>query len=93
MPGKPDVVFPKSKIAVFADGDFWHGNNFIKWKKEVPGFWKKKISNNIKRDREQTLALKNSGYKVLRFWGHQIKKDPLRVITKIEKTLKSQNQK
>ena len=40
LPGKPDIVFPESKIAIFADGDFWHGKGFKKWKSEISVFWR-----------------------------------------------------
>ena len=76
LPGKPDIVFPKSKVAIFADGDFWHGRNFDKWKEALPEFWQKKIASNIVRDVRDTKVLRKMGYKVLRFWGSQIKKNP-----------------
>lgn len=76
LPGKPDIVFLKSKIAIFADGDFWHGKSFNKWKLKIPGFWRKKIADNIKRDRFQNRVLRKAGYKVLRFYGSKIKKNP-----------------
>jgi len=90
LPGKPDIVFPASKIAIFADGDFWHGKGFEKWGKRVPAFWKKKISGNIARDKQQTKALKKQGYKVLRLWGSYIKKNPKAVSAKVLKLLKKQ---
>lgn len=89
LPGKPDIVFPKSKVVIFADGDFWHGKNFKKWRKSVPDFWKNKIASNMERDQKQTEALKESGYRVLRFWGSFIKKSPSEVKLKILKTLKA----
>lgn len=73
LPGKPDIVFPKIKIAIFADGDFWHGKDFKKWKSEIPLFWRKKILSNIERDRFQNKALRKAGYRVLRFYGSKIK--------------------
>ena len=91
LPGKPDVVFLKSKVAVFADGDFWHGKDFGKWGKKIPTFWQKKIASNIARDLAQTKALKKQGYKVVRFWGSVIKKNPQIIIVKIERTLKQHN--
>ncbi len=76
LPGKPDILFPRSKIAVFADGDFWHGKKFKKWGPKVPIFWRKKITGNILRDRQQSQTLKKAGYRVLRFYGSDIKKKP-----------------
>ena len=87
LPGKPDIVFPKSKIAVFADGDFWHGRNFEKWRKDIPKFWRDKIASNIKRDKQQAKILERSGYRVLRFWGSDIKGSSEKIILKIGKIL------
>jgi DNA mismatch endonuclease (patch repair protein) len=75
LPGKPDVVFPKSKIAIFADGDFWHGKDFKKWKSRIPVFWRKKITSNVLRDRIQDKILRKKGYRVLRFYGSKIKQN------------------
>jgi len=88
LPGKPDIVFTKSKIAIFADGDFWHGKDYKEWGKKIPSFWKKKISNNIARDLKQTAELKKRGYKVLRFWGSSIKKNPQVITQKISRLIK-----
>lgn len=85
LTGKPDIVFPRSKVAVFADGDFWHGKDFSKWRRRVPPFWQKKIASNIKRDAAQIKALKKLGYKVLRFWGSEIKKNPQKCVARIRR--------
>lgn len=80
--GKPDIAFLARKIAIFCDGDFWHGYD---WKNEQNGiksnrgFWISKIEKNIARDAEVTSMLRKNGWTVLRFWGHQIKKIFLRV--------------
>lgn len=74
--GKPDIVIKKLKLAVFCDGDFWHGRNFsentVSTHKE---FWTEKIQSNRERDLKQTIALRDAGWTVLRFWGSDIKKD------------------
>lgn len=88
LPGRPDIVFTKSKIAIFADGDFWHGKDFENWKRKVSPFWKKKITSNLVRDLEQTAELKKRGYKVLRFWGSSIKKNPKIITKKISRLIK-----
>lgn len=88
LPGKPDIVFSKNKIIIFADGDFWHGKNFKKWKSKIPGFWCKKITDNIKRDRLQNRVLRKAGYKVLRFYGSRIKKNPEFVKNNVKKYLR-----
>ena len=87
LPGKPDIVFPESKIAIFADGDFWHGKDFKKWKSEVPVFWRKKIAGNILRDRLQDKALRKAGYRVLRFYGSKIKRNSKLVHNAIKRSL------
>lgn len=91
LPGKPDVVFLKSKIAIFADGDFWHGLGFNKWRAKIPPFWKKKIASNIKRDEKNKKLLRKAGYIVLRFWGTEIKKKPAAVRRRIGAVLKRRN--
>ncbi len=73
--GKPDIVFLKEKIAVFCDGDFWHGRQFYKWKQKLAPFWFKKISGNMERDRRVTRELKKEHWKVIRFWERDIEKN------------------
>lgn len=76
--GHPDITFPAKKIAVFCDGDFWHGYDWEKAKEEIKSnrqFWINKIERNIHRDLEVNIKLESEGWLVLRFWGHQIKKD------------------
>ena len=76
--GKPDIAFPARKIAVFCDGDFWHGYNWENSQNEIKsnrGFWISKIEKNMARDAEVTAMLRANGWIVLRFWGHQIKKN------------------
>lgn len=88
LPGKPDVVFTKQKVAIFLDGNFWHGYRFQKNKKRLPKkYWLEKIERNIERDKKINRELKRSNWRVLRFWEHQIKKSPKTVLEKIEETL------
>lgn len=76
LPGKPDIVFFKDKIAIFVDGDFWHGKDWNKLQLRLSnGYWLKKISGNIKRDRLVTLKLEKGGWMVFRFWESDIKKN------------------
>jgi DNA mismatch endonuclease (patch repair protein) len=70
---------------IFADGDFWHGKDFKKWKSKIPVFWRKKIATNILRDRFQDKALRKAGYRVLRFYGSKIKRNPEYIKKIIEK--------
>lgn len=75
LPGRPDVVFAKSKLAVFVDGDFWHGYRFPGWRKQVPRFWQEKISNNRRRDKRNFQRLRRKGWTVIRIWQHQLERD------------------
>ena len=77
LPGKPDIVFPAGKLAVFVDGCFWHKcpKCFVR-PKTRRAFWDKKIKINTKRDSTVNLLLKKSGWKVLRIWEHTVRKSP-----------------
>lgn len=81
--GKPDIAFPKQKLAVFCDGDFWHGRNYRKEKKRYKKFWKEKIATNIKRDKTVNKKLEQMGWQVLRFWKTDILERPEDCIRKI----------
>jgi len=73
-PGKPDIAIPRKKIAIFIDGDFWHGRNFSKTKNRLPKkYWREKIENNILRDRRSRAKLKRKGWKVLVVWESNLK--------------------
>jgi DNA mismatch endonuclease (patch repair protein) len=76
--GKPDIVFKKYRTVVFIDGGFWHGFNWKEKKEKIKtnrDFWIPKIERNIQRDEEVNSTLEEMGYKVFRFWEHQLKKD------------------
>jgi DNA mismatch endonuclease (patch repair protein) len=75
LPGKPDVVFTKAKVAVFIDGDFWHGYRFSTWENKVSDFWKTKISKNRERDAENHRRLREMGWTVIRLWQHDLERD------------------
>ncbi len=85
--GKPDIAFPKLKIAVFIDGEFWHGRRFNKEKETYPQFWVTKIEGNIKRDRKNRSLLKKEGWKVIRIWDKDLKKNPEKEIARIIRVL------
>ena len=73
LPGKPDIVFPSKKLAVFVDGCFWHGCPEHSAKpKTNSSFWETKLMGNIERDKKTQALLEKSGWKVLRFWEHDI---------------------
>ncbi len=71
--GRPDVVFPGRKVAVFIDGCFWHGcpHHYVRPCSREE-FWSGKLRENVDRDRRQTLALEAAGWRVVRLWEHEI---------------------
>lgn len=83
LPGKPDIVLPKRKVAIFIDGDFWHGWQFPRWEKRLSGFWRRKIRLNRARDAKNFRILRKTGWQVTRIWGHQLKRDFSGAIDKI----------
>ena len=89
LPGKPDIVMNKYKVAIFIDGEFWHGYQWYKKKKRLKSnkaYWIPKIERNILRDRKNNRKLRRGGWKVIRFWQHQITKDLTKCLKKVEKT-------
>jgi len=72
LPGKPDIVFPTEKIAIFIDGDFWHGWRFPLWQDQVSPFWQEKIQINRRRDRRNYRCLRRRGWYVIRVWQHAL---------------------
>jgi len=78
-----DIAFPEKKIAIFVDGDFWHGYNWSKLRKKLPKFWKEKINRNIVRGKKINARLKKEGWKVFRFWEHELKSNPRKFCRKI----------
>ena len=90
--GKPDFAIKKYKLAIFCDSEFWHGKDWETKKKEIKSnkdFWYNKIESNILRDKNVNLMLASNGWKVLRFWGKEIIKNPEECVDKIEAVLKN----
>ena len=75
LPGKPDIVFGRAQVAVFVDGDFWHGYLFPLWQDTISDFWVIKIAKTRERDKKNHLKLRRKGWKVIRLWQHEIEKD------------------
>lgn len=84
--GKPDFASKKLKIAVFIDSCFWHKclRHFRK-PKTNNAYWTPKINRNVERAKEVNVFLKKQGWKVLRFWEHEINKNPKKCIAKISR--------
>ena len=75
LTGKPDFVFPKLKIAIFADGCFWHGHDCRNTRPEQnKEYWAKKRERNVRRDQDVTETLTRRGWNVVRIWECEIKK-------------------
>jgi len=74
MFGNPDFIIKRKKIAIFCDGDFWHGYKYAERKKPAKKFWRDKIEGNMRRDKRISRKLRREGWSVLRFWEHDIEK-------------------
>lgn len=88
LPGRPDIVFVTRKIVVFVDGCFWHGcpQHGVRPKTNST-FWNTKIQGTIDRDKKNQQLLEQEGWTVLRFWEHDIEKDPAGVTKKLSRVL------
>jgi len=79
VPGSPDIAFVAKKVAVFCDGDFWHGCDWTTRKARITTpnreYWVKKIERNIERDRQIDEQLEALGWAVVRVWEHEINQD------------------
>ena len=92
LPGKPDIVITKYKIAIFCDSEFFHGKDWeiLKPKLEKGNnseYWVKKISRNIERDKEKDQALLFLGWTIIHFWGKDILNNVEECITVVEETV------
>ena len=89
--GHPDLTFKGKKIAVFVDSEFWHGYDWDNRKSDFKShqeFWIPKIERNMQRDIEVNEKLKSDGWKVIRFWGNDIKKNVMACADIVEKAVK-----
>lgn len=92
LPGNPDIVLTKYKIAIFCDGEFFHGKDWEVLKPRLEkgrnsDFWVGKISRNMERDDEINKKLLFMGWTVIRFWGDEIKQNTEECIRVIEETI------
>lgn len=87
--GHPDFVFPQYKIAVFVDGCFWHGHDCRNTRPQNnKEYWQKKRERNIRRDQEITARFESRGWKVLRIWECELRKNRIEeTLTRIQMTL------
>lgn len=75
LPGRPDFVFRRKRVAVFVDGDFWHGWRFPLWQHKLSQKWQHKIAATRARDQRNQRALRATGWTVIRLWEHQVQKN------------------
>ncbi|MBR4344164.1 MAG: very short patch repair endonuclease [Lachnospiraceae bacterium] len=90
--GSPDIVLTKYKIVVFCDSEFFHGKDWDEQKKRLGKgdngiFWVNKISKNIERDMDVNRSLEADGWKVIRFWGREIKKNTNDCVKTVEEAI------
>lgn len=88
--GKPDVAFPRQRVAIFCDSDFWHGFRWERQKNSIKSnrsFWIPKIERNMARDKIVNKKLAEEGWRVLRFWEHELRKDVDSCVNRILKVL------
>jgi DNA mismatch endonuclease, patch repair protein len=81
LPGKPDIALVGRKLAIFCDGDFWHGHDWPTRRERLrrgsnATYWIAKIERNVQRDREVDQALRELGWTVLRLWESEVRADP-----------------
>jgi DNA mismatch endonuclease (patch repair protein) len=93
LPGRPDVVFARARVAVFCDGDFWHGRNWGRLREQLQGransaYWIPKIAANRARDTRSRRALRRDGWLVLRVWETDVCRDASRVADSIGEAIR-----
>ncbi|WP_088161317.1 very short patch repair endonuclease [Sphingobacterium sp. G1-14] len=87
LPGTPDIVIKKYKLAIFVDGEFWHGFDWKNKRETIKSnrlFWIPKIERNMQKDIRVNKALRDMDYVVFRFWTQDILKNLPKVINQIE---------
>lgn len=96
VPGRPDLVIRRLRLAVFVDGDFWHGN---RWRlRGLSGleddiasnheYWVPKIRRNMERDQEVTRRLQSMGWKVVRIWESDVNRDPTGAADRVQQVIR-----
>ena len=86
LPGRPDIAFSRWRVAVFVDGLLWHGHP-TKYPARLTEAWRAKIARNVERDREANRRLQDIGWRVIRLWDRDIRKDPEASVERIRLAL------
>lgn len=92
LPGRPDIAITKYQIAIFCDGEFFHGKDWDSLQQKVlkgtnSTYWYGKIKRNIERDQEVNRTLYGQGWTVLRFWGNDILKHTDECVRTVEEAI------
>jgi len=88
LPGRPDVVFPKHRLAVFVDGCFWHGcPRCYRRPGSSRDYWDAKLQRNVERDTSNALRLVASGWRVIHFWEHDVLSDVVGCVTHVRNAI------
>lgn len=96
LPGKPDIVLPKYRTAIFVHGCFWHrheGCANATMPKSRVDFWTEKFRRTVERDSEKQVQLERAGWQVLRVWECELKADPSEILKFVQNQLFTGNQK
>ena len=72
LPGSPDIILPRQRVAIFVDGNFWHGWRLPSWEHKLSPFWRDKLRANRARDQRNFRRAKRLGWRVCRIWEHQV---------------------
>lgn len=88
LPGRPDFVFEHARVALFVDGDFWHGWQFPRWCSKLTPYWRQKIERNRRRDQKNFRRLRHQGWRVLRIWSHEVERDLEAVVRRVGRLLR-----
>ena len=87
LPGKPDVAFGKTRLAVFVDGAFWHGHPSKYWRGRSGGYWDNKIERNMERDRAANEQLTAHGWNLIRLWDFEVEADARKAAARVREAL------
>lgn len=92
LAGKPDIVFTATRVAVFCDGDFWHGRHWQRLSEELQSranadYWIQKIRSNMVRDEHTTRLLTDMGWHVIRLWEGDIRANPMAAASLVENSV------
>jgi len=90
--GKPDIVFSRARVAIFCDGDFWHGRDWTHLKRQLEhranaAYWIPKIAANRARDVQTRRALRRVGWLVIRVWETDVRENPRNIAAAINKAI------